>query len=63
MTNDIVKILMDRDRISASEAHELVKETISDIEAAIDNNASTCDIEDILMSNLGLEPDYLFEIM
>jgi len=54
---------MDRDRISASEAHELVKETISDIEAAIDNNASTCDIEDILMSNLGLEPDYLFEIM
>ena len=63
MTNSLVKTLMDRDGISASEAHELVKETVSDIEAALDNNASTCDIEDILMSNLGLEPDYLFEIM
>jgi nucleoid DNA-binding protein len=63
MTNDIVKILMERDGLSASEAHELVKETVSDIEAALDNNASTCDIEGIFMSNLGLEPDYLFDIM
>ena len=56
--NEIVEILMRRDGISQLEAENLVEECKEELwEAAARGNYQEC--EDIVMSYLGLEPDYL----
>lgn len=55
---DVVEILMKRDGLSEEEARELVEETREEI-----INSDPFEADDIMMSNLGLEPDYLFEIL
>lgn len=58
----IVDILVNRDNISKREAIKLIEETRDEIyEAIYDNDYVTPD--EILMDNLGLEPDYLFDII
>ena len=58
----IVKILMKRDNLSKEEAISIMKETAEEINEAIDNEDFDL-AEDILMDNLGLEPDYLEDIL
>ena len=55
----IIKILMERDGISEEEARALVKETRDEI-AMLDN---PFEAENIIMEYLGLEPDYMFDVL
>lgn len=57
---DIVEILMSRDGITRAEAEDLVEEVRNLILDAIDNGD---DPEEILMDELGLEPDYILELL
>lgn len=56
--NRVVKILMDRDGITRKEAEELIEETRDEILA---NDSFYAD--DIILNNLGLEPDYIMDIL
>lgn len=60
---DIVTTLMERDNITKQEAESLVDDVISHIEEAMDDDVSEETLEEILMDDLGLEPDYLFELL
>lgn len=56
--NKIIKILMERDNLSKEDACAEVKATLEEMQDAIaEGDSEQC--EDILMDNLGLEPDYL----
>lgn len=56
--NKIIEILMERDNLSKEDACSEIKATWEEIQdAIIEGDSDQC--EDILMSNLGLEPDYL----
>jgi hypothetical protein len=57
------RVLMERDGMSESEAETFVSNLQDDINKAVDENASLCDIEDILLNEAGLEPDYLEEFL
>jgi len=57
--NKIVKILMERDGMTEEEARSLVKETRDEI-IMLEN---PLEADDILMEYLGLEPDYMFDIL
>lgn len=56
--NPVVKILMERDGITEQEAIDLVKETKEEL-----MNSQYYDGADIIMENLGLEPDYIMDIL
>lgn len=56
--NKIIKILMKRDNLSKEDACAEIKATLEEMQGAIaEGDSEQC--EDILMDNLGLEPDYL----
>lgn len=57
--NEIIQILMRRDGMSYDEARRYLKEVREEIADAIENQAPLEEIEDIIMDNLTLEPDYL----
>lgn len=57
--NKVVKILMERDGMSKDEAIELVEETRDEILACGGGDEAW----DIIEDNLGLEPDYIFDIL
>jgi len=56
---EVITILMERDGISEDEARALVKETRDEIMMLDD----PMDADTVLMEYLGLEPDYLFDIL
>lgn len=56
--NLVVKILMERDNITEQEAITLVRETKEKL-----MNSPCSDGADIIMDNLGLEPDYIMDIL
>ena len=53
----VIKILMERDEMSREEAKELIEETYEAIMADPDS------AEETMMDMLGLEMDYIFDIM
>ena len=55
---DIIKLIAQRDNISTLEATNIVYECIDEMEAAL-RMGDWQEMEDILSSYLGLEPDYL----
>ena len=60
--NEVLRILMTRDGMSESEAREV----IADVREAMDEAIAEGDYfeaEEIFESELGLEPDYIFDIM
>lgn len=59
MTNDLVKLIMQRDGVSENEARIVIDETAREINDAIAHEASYDEVTDILADYLGLEPDYL----
>lgn len=58
LENPIIKILMERDDCTFEEALELFTEA----RAAFDNEEYE-DPEDVLQDMLGLEPDYIFDLL
>lgn len=56
--NSVVEILINRDGITQREAEELVNMTREEI-----LESGSEDAEDILLDNLGLEGDYLFDVL
>lgn len=59
---EIIKILMKRDGISRKEAKEQVKIFLEDAEDYIQVGDLT-DLEELLMDELGLDPDYLLTVL
>ena len=56
--NPVVKILMERDGMTEQEATDLVRKTKEEL-----MNSQCCDGADIIMENLGSEPDYIMDIL
>ena len=59
---EIIEILMRRDEVTYEEAKEMCLECKEAIMEAIDND-EIFEVEDILRSELGLEPDYIFNFI
>jgi hypothetical protein len=60
--SEVIKILIERDGLSESDAQEVFDEVLEEIEDCV----YCCDLtraEDVLMSELRLEPDYLDEFL
>jgi len=60
---EIIRILMRRDSLSEIDAMRLVIDTRIEINEAIAKGGSLSEIEDILMYNLTLEPDYIINFL
>ena len=60
--NRVVEILMKRDHISKSEAEALVEQTREEIEECCAQGMYDA-AEEAIYENLGLELDYVFDIM
>lgn len=60
--NRVVDILMRRDRMSRDEAEDLVNYVRELCEEAI-QGGDFFEVDDILADELGLEPDYIFDIL
>ena len=58
--NRVVKILMDRDGLDENEAYSRVREVREQFEE-VEYDALEC--EQILMDEIGLELDYIFDII
>ena len=58
----IIKILMNRDGVSYDEAKEMYLNCRSELMDALDGT-SCLDPEEVLISELGLEPDYIFDFI
>ena len=62
--NRIVKILMKRDHMSEFDARELVASVREDIHNGIKDGIYTIDdVECIIADDLGLEPDYIDDLL
>lgn len=57
--NKVAEILCRRDGCTREEAEELIQITIDEIEEAMDDYEAVCDI---MMDNLGLEPDFILDL-
>ena len=60
--NRVVKILMERDGLTESEAIEIVRDVKSEIDDCLEG-CNCLEAEEIIMDELGLEPDYIFDIL
>lgn len=60
--DSITEVLMRRDGLSEEDAKREVEDFKADIEDSI-MSGDLEDIEDVLMNDLGLEPDYLMDIL
>lgn len=56
----VVDILRRRDHISEAEANELIDQCLDEM-AAVAYDSDEC--EDIMAGVLGLEPDYIFDLL
>lgn len=56
--NKVIEILMRRDSMTQKEAEELLDQTVEELDANNWRNG-----EEIIMDNLGIEMDYLFDII
>lgn len=59
---EIIEILMRRDGVTYEEAKAMYLDCKSEIEDVLDGT-SCLTVEEILMSELGLEPDYIFNFI
>ena len=60
--NRIIEILMNRDNLTYEEAKEMYEDTKAELMNAIDGT-SGLDPEEVLMGELGLEMDYIFDFI
>lgn len=55
---NVTEILMERDNISQQQVEELMNDTLEEI-----LNSDPLDSADILLNNLGLEEDYIMDLI
>lgn len=60
---EVIQVLMNRDKLTEQEALAWVCECRADIERLCFEQNSGYEPEEIVMDQLGLEPDYLVEIL
>lgn len=60
--DEVIRILMHRDGIDRTEAKSMIKGFFDDAEDAIGSGDYEA-VEDILMDDLGLEPDYIPQLL
>lgn len=60
--NSAVKVIMNRDSISEKEAEQMIEDIAEDVLIAVEDGDYDA-VEDILMNELGLEMDYIFDIV
>lgn len=60
--NRIIKILMERDGLTYDEAKEAYEDTKAELMDAIEGN-SCLSPEEVLLGELGLEMDYIFDFI
>ena len=60
--NKVIKLVSERDNIPYDEAKNMVNETVNMIMKAIESGNIT-EVDDILMCELGLEPDYIMDLI
>ena len=58
----VVKLIMKRDGISYEDAKTEVSNTVDEMYEALESGDSD-QVEEILMDNLGLEPDYIPQLL
>lgn len=58
----IIKILMERDGETREDAIDIIKSVKEELEFAIEENDMML-VEDIMYGDLGLEMDYIFDIV
>ena len=59
----IVAILMERDELPEEEAREQVEEAVELINEILESGGSYEEAEDVLLEDLGLEMDYIFDLL
>ena len=59
----IVAILMERDELTEEEAREQVEDAVEAINDILENGGSYEEAEDVLLEDLGLEMDYIFDLL
>lgn len=57
--NKVVKILMERDEIDRETAEDIVRETLNELL----NLENPFEADDVMRDYLGLEPDYIFDVL
>lgn len=57
--NKVIKILMERDGMDYDDAKDLVDET----RELILDPENLCEVDSIMSEQLGLEPDYIFDVL
>ena len=59
----IIAILMERDELTEEEAREQVEDAVEAINEILENGGSYEEAEDVLLEDLGLEMDYIFDLL
>lgn len=59
---DVATVIANRDEIDLDEAIQVIRETMAEIRAAIEEG-DFCEAEELWTSNTGLEPDYLEKLL
>ena len=59
----IIAILMERDGLTEEEAREQVEDAVEAINEILESGGSYEEAEDILLEDLGLEMDYIFDLL
>ena len=59
----IIAILMERDELTEEEAREQVEEAAELINEIVASSGSYEEAEEILLDDLGLEMDYIFDLL
>lgn len=62
MRESIKEVLMRRDGMTASEAHDAIKEAKEDLQELIEDGLFM-EAEDICRDHFGLEPDYIMDLL
>lgn len=61
--NRVVQILMKRDNMTEEDATRLLRATQDEIDEMMAQGCSSDEIEDIIKYDLGLEMDYIFDVL
>lgn len=59
----IIAILMERDELTEEEAREQVEDAVEAINDILASGGSYEKAEDVLLEDLGLEMDYIFDLL
>lgn len=57
---DLEKVLIKRDKMSKNEAHEVLMNVRNDV---LNSGYDYEEVEDMLLDDFGLEPDYIMDIV